>query len=47
MTRDYNSTEREPRGVDQDILISIKLFIFSFEVTVSGKLVDFRKTNFL
>ena len=51
MAKDYNSTERKSRGVDQDIFISKKLLVFSFFplklCTVSGKLVDFRKTNFL
>ena len=41
--RDHNRTESESRGVGRDILISKKL---GHAETVSGKLVDFRKTRY-
>ena len=41
--RDHNRTESESRGVSRDILISKKL---GHAETVSGKLVDFRKTRY-
>ena len=48
LIKSHNRTERDSQGVSRDILISKKLFLelADHAKTVSGKLVDFRKTRF-